>query len=89
VGCDFFLWESVAAGREAGTVLSSSSSELAPAEGHVQASNKLVEVKREEEEFGEWPLTVKDEISVLNAVESESKHRELILVTVPSSLTTP
>jgi len=34
-------------------------------EGHIEASNKWIAdlVKKEEEEFGEWPLSVRDEIS--------------------------
>lgn len=40
-------------------------------EGHIEASNKWIAdlVKKEEEDFGEWPLSVNDEISLAGAVE--------------------
>jgi hypothetical protein len=40
-------------------------------EGHIEASNKWIAdlVKKEEEDFGEWPLSVRDEISLAGATE--------------------
>ncbi|RDL38595.1 Uncharacterized protein BP5553_02935 [Venustampulla echinocandica] len=78
--CGFFLWDDKAVGREMRAVLNNSrskpdepstpvdpSKDMRPMEGHSAARNKFMQgqVKTEEDEFGDWPLSVADEVDVV------------------------
>jgi len=82
-GCGFFLWDDNAVGREMRAVINNARSEpdqlRTPAdasrdkltiEGHNAASNKWIQdlgKKKEDDEFGEWPLSQEDEEKVVQA----------------------